>query len=110
MIGGVSRGLGQYLRVDPVLLRVAAVALTLCGGAGVLLYLLGWIALPPEPVEAPSTPGGRRPIAASIVVGSMIAAMGTVLLVMVLVPWWTWVWPCLLLAIGLMLIASAWQR
>ena len=57
MIGGVSGGLADYSGIDTVLWRVGFVALTLAGGAGVLVYLLLWVlmpAAPPVPGEVPS--------------------------------------------------------
>jgi len=57
MIGGVSGGLADYSGIDPVLWRVGFVALTLAGGAGVLVYLLLWVLMPagpPVPGEQPS--------------------------------------------------------
>src|SRR4051794_17936344 len=45
--GGVARGLG----IDPLLLRVITVVLTLFGGAGVVLYALGWLLLPVDDGE-----------------------------------------------------------
>ncbi len=55
MIGGVSGGLAEYSGIDPVLWRVGFVALTLAGGAGVPLYLVLWVLMPPAPVD----PGGQ---------------------------------------------------
>ena len=46
MIGGVCGGLAQYFKVDPVLVRLGFVLLTLGGGAGPLLYLLLLILTP----------------------------------------------------------------
>jgi hypothetical protein len=43
----VGRGLG----IDPLLLRVVIVVLTLFGGAGVVLYALGWLLLPVDDGE-----------------------------------------------------------
>jgi phage shock protein C len=37
-IGGVCGGLGRYLGVDPLLMRIAAIALALSRGAGALAY------------------------------------------------------------------------
>ena len=48
MVAGVAAALGRRYGVDPVLLRVAFVVLTVCGGVGVLLYLLGWLLLPQQ--------------------------------------------------------------
>ena len=44
MAGGIGRTFG----VDPVLIRVAFVILTIFGGFGVLLYVLGWLLLPAD--------------------------------------------------------------
>jgi phage shock protein C len=54
MIAGVCGGIGEYLRVDPPVIRLAFVGLTLLGGAGVVIYLAAWVVVPlePEPGEA----------------------------------------------------------
>jgi phage shock protein PspC (stress-responsive transcriptional regulator)/FtsH-binding integral membrane protein len=43
---GVSSGLGEYFRVDPVLFRVLFATAAFFGGAGILAYLLAWAAIP----------------------------------------------------------------
>ena len=45
-IAGVAGGLGRAIGVDPVLVRVGFVILTIFGGFGALLYVLGWLLLP----------------------------------------------------------------
>ena len=45
-IAGVCAGFGAYFNVDPVLVRVIAIALALMGGGGILLYLIAWIIMP----------------------------------------------------------------
>jgi phage shock protein C len=55
IIGGVCGGLAEYFDVDPVLVRVILVVITLMGGAGILLYLILWAVVPlapPPPPEA----------------------------------------------------------
>lgn len=47
MIAGVAGGIAQYLAVDPVIVRLAFVAL-LFTGVGALLYPLLWIVMPLE--------------------------------------------------------------
>ncbi|MEU4448794.1 PspC domain-containing protein [Actinosynnema sp. NPDC050801] len=42
-IAGVAAGIAQRYQIDPVIVRVAFVAMALCNGAGVLVYLLGWL-------------------------------------------------------------------
>jgi phage shock protein PspC (stress-responsive transcriptional regulator) len=46
VIGGVAGGLGDYLNVDPVLLRAAFAGLMIFGGAGLVIYVLGWLLIP----------------------------------------------------------------
>ena len=46
MVAGVCGGLGEYLAIDPVLIRIFFVLLTIGGGSGVLVYLLLWILIP----------------------------------------------------------------
>jgi phage shock protein C len=56
MLGGVAGGLAEYTGIDAVLWRVGFVGLTLAGGAGVILYLLLWVLMPPAPVRPDRTP------------------------------------------------------
>ncbi len=48
MVAGVCGGLGEYLSIDPVFIRLFFVLLTLGQGAGVLIYLILWFVLPSE--------------------------------------------------------------
>jgi phage shock protein PspC (stress-responsive transcriptional regulator) len=47
-IAGVGAAIGNRYGIDPVVVRVALVAATLFGGAGLVLYLLGWLFFPDE--------------------------------------------------------------
>jgi phage shock protein PspC (stress-responsive transcriptional regulator) len=47
-IGGVAAAIGERYGIDPVLPRVAFVVGVIYGGAGLVLYLLGWLLLPKE--------------------------------------------------------------
>jgi len=50
MIAGVAGGIGQYLGIDPTLVRLVFVALTLAGGgSGILAYLILAVLMPLEP-------------------------------------------------------------
>ena len=55
IIGGVCGGLAEYFNVDPVLVRVLFVVVTLMGGAGVLLYLILWAVVPLAPPPPPAS-------------------------------------------------------
>jgi phage shock protein PspC (stress-responsive transcriptional regulator) len=48
MLGGVAAGVARSLGVDPIIVRIAFVVLTLAGGAGVPAYLAGWLLIPDE--------------------------------------------------------------
>jgi len=48
IIAGVCQGLGEAWGVDPLLLRIAFVALALINGVGVGLYIMAWLLLPSE--------------------------------------------------------------
>lgn len=45
---GVCAGLGRYTGTDPVLWRVLVAVLAVFGGAGLVLYLAGWLLVPEE--------------------------------------------------------------
>lgn len=46
VIAGVCGGIGEYLNIDPVIVRIIWVFLTLAYGAGILAYILAWIIIP----------------------------------------------------------------
>jgi len=48
VIGGVAGGLGDYLNVDPLLIRIGFVGLMVFGGAGLVLYVIAWLLIPHE--------------------------------------------------------------
>ena len=52
MIAGVCAGLGDFLGLDPTLIRLGMVALVLAGGFGGLAYIVAWIIVPLEPWES----------------------------------------------------------
>ncbi len=52
-IAGVCGGLGEWLDVDPVFLRVAFILLALLAGLGIAVYILLWLFLP-RAAPAPS--------------------------------------------------------
>jgi phage shock protein PspC (stress-responsive transcriptional regulator) len=48
MFFGVAAGLAEYLNIDPVLVRLVFVIMTLAGGPGLLLYIVMAILMPEE--------------------------------------------------------------
>jgi len=48
VLGGVAGGVAQWLRIDPVIVRVVLVVLAVFGGSGLVLYAVGWLFIPEE--------------------------------------------------------------
>jgi phage shock protein C len=46
MLGGVCAGLGELLDIDPTIVRLVFVLLTIWGGAGAIIYLVLWLIAP----------------------------------------------------------------
>lgn len=64
LVSGVSAGLARHLGAPVWMIRALFVALTLCGGAGVLLYAWCWVFTPwteVEPTGEAATDGGSAP-------------------------------------------------
>ncbi len=47
VLGGVCSGLGNYLGIDPVVLRITFAVITFFYGTGAIVYLIFWIIIPP---------------------------------------------------------------
>jgi len=76
MIAGVASGVAAYLGIEPVLVRIAFVLLTAFGGLGALLYVLGWLLLPPAGAsESIGLAAARRPAGLSTYVGLVLVIL-----------------------------------
>jgi phage shock protein PspC (stress-responsive transcriptional regulator) len=51
MLAGVAAGIARYLGVDVTVVRIVLAVLAVVGGAGVPLYLAGWLLIPEEGSE-----------------------------------------------------------
>lgn len=49
MVAGVSGGLAEYFNIDPVIVRLSFVLVTLTSGLGLPVYLLLWVIMPKAP-------------------------------------------------------------
>ena len=79
VVAGLCGGLGRHFGVDPVVFRIAFVVLTLAGGSGLLMYLLGWAVVPDDRTGATflNGPGRGRP---QQVVAAVLLAVGALVL------------------------------
>lgn len=77
-IAGVCGGLGRYFGVDPVVFRIAFVALALAGGSGVLLYIVAALVLPKDDgtcgVVAPTA--DQRMVVGAVLAGAAFLLVG----------------------------------
>jgi len=109
VIGGVCGGLGRYLGVDPVLLWIAMVILAIAGGGGILIYLVAWVLIPAE--RDGEDLGSARPVEADatrLIVGGLLIAIGTILLLNLSLPQLgRYFWPLALIAIGVAVVVQA---
>jgi phage shock protein PspC (stress-responsive transcriptional regulator) len=49
IIAGVCGGISEYFNVDPTLIRLLWLLISIMGGSGVLAYIIAWIIIPEEP-------------------------------------------------------------
>ncbi|MGH8885399.1 MAG: PspC domain-containing protein, partial [Egibacteraceae bacterium] len=78
VVAGVAGGLGDQLRVDPVLVRLAFVALAAAGGFGVGLYLVASLLLPEQDPDQAVRP--RAAPSLQRLAGFGLAMLGALLL------------------------------
>jgi phage shock protein PspC (stress-responsive transcriptional regulator) len=79
-LAGVCAGVARATNTDPMLWRVLAAVLTLFGGIGLLLYLIGWLLIPAEgdtasPLESLVGRGDSNTSALTVVVVTVLAVL-----------------------------------
>ncbi|MDH3891327.1 MAG: PspC domain-containing protein [candidate division Zixibacteria bacterium] len=111
VISGVCGGLGEYFEVDPVLVRVVTVILTLATGVAIFAYIAAWIIVPSREGQAESeTPVASEPKSDTswrkYLPGLVLIGIGAVLLIRESFYWFDWseFWPVLMILAGLALI------
>ena len=111
VLGGVCSGLADYFGIDTALARVLFVVIFLCGGTGLLIYCILWIAMPAnrddqpqqfanQATEEPKNPRG------GFIAGLTLIVLGLLFLLGNLIPQFNWetYWPVILIVLGLLLI------
>ena len=46
MLAGVCGGIAEYFGIDPTIVRIIWLIVTLFGGAGIIAYILCWLFIP----------------------------------------------------------------
>ena len=111
LIAGVASGIGDRFDIEPNLVRLAFVVLALAGGAGIVLYVAGWLFLPEDDGTADAHRTLRGGASASDWV--QIAALGAIVLGVLLLSRTIGlnvsdaiIWPVVLAAMGAALIVG----
>lgn len=60
MVAGVCGGLAEYFNIDPVIVRLIFVVVTLTSGLGLPAYLILWVVMPRAPSTGAQQPSDRR--------------------------------------------------
>jgi phage shock protein C len=107
VLAGVCGGLGAHLGVDPLILRVAFVAMTLAaGGAGIIVYLVAWILIPEA--EGDIVPRQVEGGTVARLIGGLLVMVGGLALIDRLVPWFDQIfWPVVVILIGIAMFVTA---
>lgn len=75
IIAGVAAGVASRLRVDPLVVRAAAVVLALAGGVGLGLYLLAWVICVEVPTAGTDRGSGRRNAAVGLMAAGLVVML-----------------------------------
>jgi len=128
ILGGVASGIARYINVDPLIIRLAFVALVLGEGLGIVIYLVLWILIPSEKSTQQDTKKvisenakdiehqaeqitnnmqkNTNKNTAKIILGSVLILIGLLiqLNILGLSIDFSWAWPIIIIAIGLIII------
>jgi|TARA_Y100000310_G_C20616942_1_gene781136 phage shock protein C len=53
-IAGVCAGIGEYFNIDPVIIRLIFIVVTVCSYwfmGGIIAYIIAWIIVPEQPYQ-----------------------------------------------------------
>ncbi len=113
VVAGVCGGLGHYLGVDPVIVRVGFILLAFAGLAGILIYILAAIIMP-EATPDEDVPRTDVHVMGQgrLIFGGLLIAIGALLLIRDIVPWFSdqVIWATILVALGAGIILRGAQR
>jgi phage shock protein PspC (stress-responsive transcriptional regulator) len=110
VVQGVCAGVARWLGIDPLLVRIVVIVLTIVPGIGLPLYIAGWMLLPTaDGGPAVAARLRTRPGAWQISAGVACLTLAGLLTVRELGLWWSdaIVWPFVLAAAG---VAMLWRQ
>ncbi|MBL7138010.1 MAG: PspC domain-containing protein [Bacteroidales bacterium] len=126
VIGGVAAGLGNYFKLDPLLVRLLFVIFTIFGGGAVIIYIILWIVTPDAPggsnqtqnstqmesKENPNKPNQEARQKGNLIGGLVLITLGAIFLADQFIPRLDFgdLWPVILIVIGVALLFNAYGR
>ena len=112
MIGGVCGGLGEYLNVDPTIMRLVAVLLVFANGIGLLAYVIAWIIIPRNPEIMAEVVVTERSDLNRLLPGLALIFLGLIFLLNSLIPWFRFrfLWPLILIVLGIFILIKAQKK
>lgn len=91
VIAGVCSGLGKFIGVDPVIVRIIFGLFTIMGGAGIIIYIILALVLPDDEglkvIETGVDVDGDK---SRLILGLGLFAVAAVLLAGKFFPWFDW--------------------
>jgi len=123
MIAGVCGGIGDYLNIDSIWIRLVCLILVFMDGVGLIAYIILWVLMPENPFQKD---GGKTIVeekvsevsekihegrmkkkhSSSYVGGLFLIAVGGIFLLDNILPnnIWDYAWPVLIIALGVGLL------
>jgi phage shock protein C len=109
MIAGICGGLGEYLGVDPTIMRLAAVLLIFADGIGLIAYIIAWIIVPRNPEMETEVVAPEKSELNRLLPGLALIIVGLIFLLNNIIPWFHFghLWPLVLIVLGIVILAKA---
>jgi len=112
MIAGVCGGLGEYLNVDPTIMRLVAVLLVFADGIGLLAYIIAWIIIPRNPELEAEIVASQKSELSWLLPGLALILIGLIFLLNNLVSWFrfSYLWPLVLIVLGIFILVRSQRK
>lgn len=136
VVFGVCQGIAEYFEIDPIIVRIVFIIITIWGGVGIVLYIIGIFLIPDEKKdnikkEAEDIKKDKAKIkekakntissvaeeirfkdkdqySGSVIFGLIVLVLGLMILFGNIFPWFSWnkFWPLILVVAGLLIISG----
>jgi len=110
MLFGVAASIANYFNIDVTIVRIIFIIITIWGGVGIVLYIIGIFLIPEEGAKDDKEKNKEKKIHrdGGWIFGLIVLLVGIIFLLSNFVWWFSWskMWPLILILIGLIIIAS----